>query len=45
MVREILPTNPSANIHQQPVEEDTIGAFTDEQVDLLLGAADQKTFV
>jgi integrase/recombinase XerD len=41
----IIPTNPAANIRKQPVEEDRIGAFTDEQVGLLLDMPDQNTYV
>jgi integrase/recombinase XerD len=40
----LISSNPAANIKKQPVEEDTIGAFTDEQVELLLSAPDQRTF-
>jgi integrase/recombinase XerD len=41
----IIPSNPTANIRKQSVEEDTIGAFTDEQVAKLLEIPDQSTYV
>lgn len=39
-----IPSNPAANIKKQPVEEDKIGAFTDEQVEALLAQPDQRTY-
>lgn len=39
-----ISVNPAANIRKQPVEEDTIGAFTEEQIDLLLRTPDQNTY-
>jgi integrase/recombinase XerD len=41
---KIIPLNPAENIKKQRVEEDTIGAFTDEQVEALLSQVDTKTY-
>jgi integrase/recombinase XerD len=41
----IILTNPADKIKKLRVEEDTIGAFTDEQVELLLAQPDRKTYV
>lgn len=40
----LIPTNPAANIKKQVVEEDNIGAFTDDQVESLLGQPDKTTY-
>lgn len=40
----LIPMNPSQNLTRQRVEEDRIGAFTDEQATLLLQQPDQETF-
>lgn len=40
----VIDINPVVNIKKQAVEEDTIGAFTDEQVEKLLEQPDQKTY-
>ncbi|WP_219659511.1 tyrosine-type recombinase/integrase [Brevibacillus formosus] len=40
-----LQLNPTENIKKQKVDEDTIGAFTEEQVSLLLDATDKRTYI
>lgn len=40
----VIPSNPASNIKKQAVEQDTIGAFTDEQTQLLLQQPDRHTF-
>ncbi|GIM46815.1 tyrosine recombinase XerC [Collibacillus ludicampi] len=40
----IISDNPAEKIKRLRVEEDTIGAFTDEQIDLLLAQPDRRNF-
>lgn len=40
----LISVNPTQNLSRQRVEEDRIGAFTDEQVQRLLEQPDQKTY-
>lgn len=41
---EIIARNPAQNLKKQKVDEDAIGAFTDDQVDRLLSQPTQKTY-
>lgn len=41
---QIIHINPAKHLKKQRVDEDSIGAFSDEQIDLLLDAPNQKTF-
>lgn len=41
---EIIATNPARNLKKQRVDEDQIGAFTDEQVELLLSQPDLQSY-
>ncbi|QSO49172.1 tyrosine-type recombinase/integrase [Alicyclobacillus mengziensis] len=40
----IIPSNPTVNIKKQAVEEDTIEAFTDDQIELLLQQPNKHTY-
>lgn len=40
----IIATNPAQNLKKLRVDEDVIGAFTDEQLDLLFAQPDQRTY-
>ncbi|MDQ0189248.1 tyrosine-type recombinase/integrase [Alicyclobacillus cycloheptanicus] len=40
----IIATNPTQNLSRQKVDEDRIGAFTDEQVEALLAQPDRRTY-
>lgn len=42
---EFVRKNPMDNIRCQKIDEDKIESFTDEQIEALLGACDQRTYV